>query len=100
MLAFPADQAPAGCDGGATHQHTGHDSGAVRGAETASAETAAPVSEPVSRRFYFGRFHSVAVMHKRFTFTCGTTFREPLSFSLSFLLLQTFLQFSSFIAGT
>lgn len=34
MLGFPADEAPGVCDGGATHQHTGHDSGAVRGAET------------------------------------------------------------------
>lgn len=44
MLGFPADEAPGVCDGGATHQHTGHDSGAVRGAETGSDETAAPVS--------------------------------------------------------
>lgn len=98
MLGFPADEAPRVCDGGATHQHTGHDSGAVRGAETGSDETAAPVSESVSRRFSFVRFHSVAVVHKSFTLISCVTFWEDLSFSLSFLLLQTFLQFS-FIAG-
>lgn len=75
MPGFPADQAPGACDGAATHQHTGHDSGAVRGAETGSAETAAP----------FVRFHSVAVVHKRFTLICCATFSEP--FFLHFLFL-------------
>lgn len=97
LLGFPADRV---CDGGATHQHTGHDSGAVRGAETGSDQTAAPVSQPVSCRFSFVQFNSVAVVQKRFILICCATFWEPLSFSLSFLLLQTFLKFSSFITGT
>lgn len=45
MLGFPADQARGVCDGGQTHQHTEHDSAAVRGAERGSAQTPAPVSE-------------------------------------------------------
>lgn len=43
------------------HQHTGQDSGAVRGAEAGWPRTAAPVSEPVRRCFSFVRFHSVAI---------------------------------------
>lgn len=51
MLGFPADQARGVCDGGQTHQHTEHDSGAVRGAES---ERAAPVSESSRLQIHSG----------------------------------------------
>lgn len=82
MLAFPADQA-AGvcvcvCDRGATHQHAGHDWGAVRGAETGSRETAAPVS--VSQP-------PLLLSFTPFTLTCCTTVWEHFFFFLRFIFL-------------